>query len=191
MNYEELCDKFKPFLIKTSKYYGDILKNKYPYVDDQDFYSIGLEAIQKKMGDYCENKSNGKSYENYIMTQIRYAMGAYAGAVTSKCKKEGEIRISAIVDDETGNEFDFMSNSQNKDMDLYIQDSKIITDGILKTLDPRSKYIVEQIVLQDKTLREVSNELNITVPYVSRLYEAAIQKTKIYLNKIDYLNERG
>lgn len=191
MNYEELCDKFKPFLIKTSRYYGEIINSKYPYVDDQDFYSVGLEAIQKKMYDYRTDKSNGKSYENYMMTQIKYAMGAYAGAVTSKSKKEGDIRISPTIDEKEGTEFGGIESFENKDMDFYIQDSKVITDGILKILDSRSKYIVEQIVLEDKTLREVSAELDITIPYVSRLYEAAIEKTKVYLNQIDYLNERG
>lgn len=189
MNYEELCEKFKPFLVKMSNYYGNAVGSKYPYVDKEDFYSVGLETIQKKMNTYSEDKSNGKSFENYMLGHIKFAMGAYARTITNKNKWESDTRLYPIEDD-VGKELGGVDFLHNIDMDVYMQDSKVVIDCILKPLDDRPRYIVEQLILHDRTMRELSDELGITISYVSRIYNTSLHKIKMYLNKINYMEVR-
>lgn len=169
-----------------SNHYGQALGNKFPYVDSADFYSIGLEAIQNKMDTYSKEKSNGKSFENYMMGNIRYSMGAYAKSITNKNKLEQGTRLYPM-EDEDGRELGGVEHLQSTHMDRYIGNSQLTVDTMLKVLDHRSKYVVEQIVLKDRTRSSLAIELNLTVAYISRIYENAIEKTGLYLEKINYL----
>ena len=150
--------------------------------DKDDILSIGILGLIKAVDTFQLNSNNrlatyaARCIENEILMNIR----------ANKNKKNVLHLQSTVVVDKDGNELELLDFIEDKDIDIYKayenkQLQKNLNDA-LKTLTSREYDIISRrygLNRKAQTQKDISNELNISRSYVSRIEKRAL--LKLYL----------
>lgn len=85
--------------------------------------------------------------------------------------------------DSQDNPRQFKDNSQTPDEICEFQELKTKIEACIKKLPPREKMFIEKKFYEDKKLRDLAEENNLSLSRVSRIIQSGLNKIKKELNK--------
>jgi len=71
---------------------------------------------------------------------------------------------------------------EKKDDSIYTFSPDFAFDGLKSKMNDRQYYIIYQIIVNDKKVTELAEELNVSRQWIYQLYRAGLSKAKLHMN---------
>lgn len=202
---EEIIEKYKPFIKKTSFHYLTFLKgfgNHSLHVELEDLEQLMIIGIVKAYNSYSieyqtDYPKDAEDYnENDPIGFFPYMEKTAVGEVRKFCRDTlktrrkdyniQEIKLNSLNEPASSSKDDGKENElieivDIEDKNLYEEvENKMIVDNLLSILSEKDRKIIELYYYDNLSQDKISSTLNTSQAQVSRIIKASIKKLKQY-----------